>query len=660
MTAPRDDADLPLPKRAEWVSPWSFDDEWEIAEARRQALAEKRRREREEKNPASVSPARTEASKTAASALRTKSFKEYGATSEPVEAAPLVVPAVEPVESAVAAPVPTPVPTPAPTPVAAPIPTVKTVPDVDYTRFQPPPVVASPPIIARPSPQPSALTEPAPHVAQPPTHSAATAAMKPAVPPAARVTTFEPEVEKANDEPEEPPHLQPPAPRSTKPVSVEREFQHQPVFSWNTPIILSLGMLGFMLLAWIYLHDSSGGSDSDLRITVPVDQTPKIQAPERLKVFLNAVKRAENRELDMKPAWNWDTPTLAMHVMKNGDALDNLRDLLEDFDWHAHHAAWHGEDLGEHPAWPHVRFLLQAQAAYLMRHGNQEAALIAVIDMAELSRRMHDLWAWPSFMLRAQEMHMACVQSAAEILRQVRMSSSSLAAFQNEFHQCAPTDTLLQGALSAFYVHQKKLLFGEKSGVPVDTLPRGITQGRPARLFFKKHETLGLFADAIRRLRNEIVLAPYAALGDSTQTVSNIRRSRPLMIQPNGAGAAYFSEQIEPYLNIPERHGLAKARHGLLLCLFAVRRYVVEQQKLPPDLASLVPNYLLEVPTDPFSGEAMQYDPLKGLLYSVGTDLIKSGGKITDPPLIDVDEPTVDLGIAIATPAAPVPPAPKK
>jgi len=637
MTAPRDDADLPLPKQAEWVSPWSFDDEWELAEARRHALAEKRRREREQKNPASVSPISTEVSKTAVSALRTKSFKECGANVEPVEAQPLVVPA----------------------PVAAPVPTVKTVTDMDYTRFQPPPIVASPATSERPSPQPSAMPEPTP-TAQPPLHSPAPVAMKSAAPPAARVSNFEPQLEKANDEPGEPPHLQPQAPRSTKPVSVEREFQHQPVFSWNTPIILSLGMLGFMLLAWIYLHDSSGGSDNDLRITVPVDQTPKIQAPERLKVFLNAIKRVENHELDMKPAWNWDTPTLAAHVIKNGDALDNLRDLLEDFDWHAHHAAWHGEDLGEHPAWPHVRFLLQAQSAYLIRHGNHEAALIAVIDMAELSRRMHELWAWPSFMLRAQEMHMACVQSAAEILRQVRMSSSSLAAFQNEFHQCAPTDALLQGALSAFYVHQKKLLFGEKSGAPVDTLPRGITRERPARLFFKKHETLGLFADAIRRLRNEIVLPPYAALGGSTQTVSNIRRSRPLMIQPNGAGAAYFSEQIEPYLNIPERHGLAKARHGLLLCLFAVRRYVVEHQKLPPDLACLVPNYLLEVPTDPFSGEPMQYDPLKGLLYSVGADLVKSGGKITDPPLIDVNEPTVDLGIAIATPAAPISPAPKK
>lgn len=636
MTAPRDDAELPPPKRAEWVSPWSFDDEWEIAEERRHALAEKRKREREAAAAALVRPEGGESEKKATPPPRTKSFETYGGASEPVEAALVAKPEPPPTAPAASNPAPAPV----------------KVPDVDYTRFQPPPAKRVPPSPLRPETVPPAVaaapvTEPAPR----PVEKAV------AMP---KVAVFEPEPETEDAPEEEPSPLRPPSPSSTKPVSVEREYRHRPVFSWNTPIMLSLGMLGFMLLAWIYLHDSSGGSDTDLRIMVPVDQAPKIQAPERLKVFLSAVKRADDHELDVKPAWNWDTPALATHVMKNGDALDNLRDLLEDFDWHPHHAAWHGEDLGEHPAWPHVRFLLQAQAAYLMRHGNQEAALIAVIDMAELSRRMHDLWAWPSFMLRAQEMHMACVQSAAEILRQVRLSSSQLATFQNEFHQCAPSDALLQGALSAFYVHEKKLLFGEKSGAPLDTLPRGVTQERPARLFFKKHETLGLFADAIRRLRNEIVLAPYAALGDSTQTVSNIRRSRPLMIQPNGAGAAYFSQHIEPFLNLPQRHGLAKARHGLLLCLFGVRRYVADHQKLPPDLASLVPNYLLEVPTDPFSGEAMQYDPLKGLLYSVGADLVKAGGKITDPPLIDVDEPTVDLGIAIATPTAPASTSPKK
>ncbi|MEQ1748046.1 MAG: hypothetical protein ABL974_01385 [Prosthecobacter sp.] len=419
--------------------------------------------------------------------------------------------------------------------------------------------------------------------------------------------------------------------------------------------MLCLGLLGFVMLAWIYLTDTKPESDEDLRIQVPVDQAVKINAPERLKVFLNAIQKIENMELAMKPAWSWDTPSLSTYVQSNGVAFDNLRDLLEDFDWHQHHAAWHAEDLGEHPAWPHVRILLQAQAAYLIRLSNEEAAFTTAIDIAEMSRRMEELWAWPSFMQRAQELHMAAVQTTAEILKQTRLSSQRLKLFQDEFIRCEPSDTLLQNGLSAFYLHEKKLIFGENSGVPLDTLPGGVTQERPARLFFKKHETLGLFADAFRQLRDEAIVAPYAALGQSSQSVRRVRRPRSLFFQPNGSGEAYFSEHIDAYMLLPERHSLSKARHILVLSLFAIRRYVADHQKLPTGLADLSPGYLLDMPMDPFSGEPMQYDPLKGLLFSVGTNLLKEGGKVTQPPLLDPTEPTVDLGIVVAVPVKAAP-----
>ncbi len=101
---------------------------------------------------------------------------------------------------------------------------------------------------------------------------------------------------------------------------------------------------------------------------------------------------------------------------------------------------------------------------------------------------------------------------------------------------------------------------------------------------------------------------------------------------------------------MPERLSLSKARHSLVLSLFAIRRYVADHQKLPASLADLSPKYLMDVPMDPFSGEPLQYDPLKGLLFSVGVNFLKEGGKITQPPLLDPDEPTVDLGIAVAVP----------
>lgn len=423
--------------------------------------------------------------------------------------------------------------------------------------------------------------------------------------------------------------------------------------SWTTPIILCLGMLGFVLIAWIYLTDVLPESDEDLRVPVPVDQAPRIAAPERMKVFLGAVVRLENTVLTRTPAWEWDTPSLSSFVSANATAFDNLRDLLEDFDWHPHHAAWHAEDLGEHESWPFVRILLQAHAAYMIRRGDEGSALTTAIDIAELSRRMQELWAWPSFMHRSQEMHMACVQTLADILKQTRLSSAVLRRFQDEFIRCEPADASLQGGLNAFYVHEKKLLLGEKSGVPLDTLPAGVTQERPARLFFKKQETLSLFADAFRQLRDEAVVAPYAALGQAGQSMQHARKKAALYFQPNGAGERYFSQHIESYLALPERHSLGKTRHALVLSLFAIRRYLADHQKLPSGLSELRPGYLLDMPMDPYTGEPLNYDPLTGVIFSAGTNYRKEGGKVTQPPLLDPTEPTVELGIAIAAPVMP-------
>lgn len=609
MSPRHEDPDAVPLKPARWVSPWNFDDVWEIEEQRREPQEKPQPPNRDSASPekeevraiqpqlkarqtpantstiAAKSPSEPQIVTTPVVASRMKSFESFGGITEP--AAPPVTPTEAPATT--------------------------TEPSADFSRFQPPPVK---PVHFETAPAPE------PRRAEP-------SQAKPTIP-------IEPTT--------------PIPPRRPAPVPGGFGHENHASFSWGTPIVLCLGVLGLVLLTWIYLTDSPPEPDDDLQMSIPVDQAARIQAPERMKVFLDAVLRIENMELALKPAWTWDTPSLATYVRANGVAFDNLRDLLEDFDWHPHHAAWHAEDLGEHPSWPHVRILLQAQAAYLIRLANEEAALTTAIDLAEMSRRMQELWAWPSYIQRSQEMHMACVQTVAEILRQTRLSSQNLRRYQEEFLLCEPSDSVLQEALSAFYMHEKKLLFGEKSGVPLDTLPAGVTRERPARLFFKKQETLNLFAEALRQLRNEVVIAPYTSLDQPSLSTRNLRRSRPIFFQPNGAGATYFHDHMQLYQILPERHSLARARHSIVLSLFAIRCYVADHQKLPSSLADLSPKYLRDVPMDPFSGEPMQYDPLKGLLFSAGTNFIKEGGKVTQPPLLDPTEPTVDLGIAVATP----------
>ena len=88
----------------------------------------------------------------------------------------------------------------------------------------------------------------------------------------------------------------------------------------------------------------------------------------------------------------------------------------------------------------------------------------------------------------------------AHLLGGTRLSGAALGASQQVFAACLLSDKQLkEHLLPAFYLHEKKLLLGRKSGAPLDTLPGGVEFARPGRLFFKTNETLDLF-DGLRMI----------------------------------------------------------------------------------------------------------------------------------------------------------------
>jgi transcriptional regulator with XRE-family HTH domain len=89
-----------------------------------------------------------------------------------------------------------------------------------------------------------------------------------------------------------------------------------------------------------------------------------------------------------------------------------------------------------------------------------------------------------------------CAQTLADLLRQTKLSESTLRQFQRQFNVCQPDVETLERAMNAFYVHEKKLMLGPKSGELLDTMPGGVQLKRPGRLFFKPNETLQHFAAA--------------------------------------------------------------------------------------------------------------------------------------------------------------------
>ncbi len=422
--------------------------------------------------------------------------------------------------------------------------------------------------------------------------------------------------------------------------------------SWQPPAWLTWGLfviLIFLALTLAYLQDSPEVWDDDLSEAYLTKNDAEMTSVVRMKMMLQSANQLELGALPNNPPWWWDEPDLISLLEQSGSILDNFRDLLEDKEqeWQPLSLLWRLEDYGEDPGWSAILLIKQAEASYLARIGDEQAAMRAAVDMAVLARLVQRLDAWPSFMERSLDLHAASARVLAELLRTTQLSESELRYLQlTEYEPWEPSLKDLSQSMRGYYCFERKLLLGPELGEP--DLPPGYVPARAGWIFFKPNSTLQLFADSFREIRDGVEL-PVIARSSRIQSNLRHRMANPWGIaNPNTAGEDYFASRVGYYVDLPDRVTLARARYNLVMTLFAFRRCVAAGAKMPQKLEDLVPTFLPVKLMDPFSGTDLCYDPLHGAIYSVGTNLKDEGGRPTFMPMSDDEEPTVETGIGMA------------
>jgi hypothetical protein len=416
---------------------------------------------------------------------------------------------------------------------------------------------------------------------------------------------------------------------------------------WMTVTLIALLLV--LVVALTYLRDEEKPWEDDLMESLTVIEVPDVRAPLRMKAMLHAATRINFTAFGEQPPWEWETPALAQALENHSAVLDNLRDLLEEKEqeWMPSARIWRVEDLGSRPEWKKIMLLKQAEAAYLTRRDQEESAFLAAMDMAVLARLLERVEAWPSFTHRAMELQERAAQSVGLLLKDTHLSEKSLARLQMaEFAPWAPSESGLAHAMNGFYMYERKLIMGPLEGEP--PLPADCLPANDTRFLFKPNATLHLFADSFRELKDQAVLAPFARVDQIGSRANHLRQKGVGLGGPNQSGSQYFSTRIQTYIDLLDEHSLARARHAVLTTLFAVRRCIAAEGRLPKNLDELTPTYLPEKLYDPFSNDPLHFDPERGLIYSVGANLKDDGGKPTDVPLADPSEPTAEIGIKIA------------
>jgi hypothetical protein len=422
---------------------------------------------------------------------------------------------------------------------------------------------------------------------------------------------------------------------------------------WGPPSKLTwvlFGLLATVLGVFAYLRDEAPPFDSDV-MPGPAEGSPPsdMAAVRRMKAMLSAAQSVRREGLPQTPVWQWDTPTLSALLEQHSAVLDNFRDLLEekDLEWQPRSTEWKKADFGADRAWPAVVLMKQVESAYLSRRGQEEASFLAAIDMAVLGGLLEQLDAWPSLMDRSLAFHEASTASLAELLRNTQLDAGRLKRLQEvEFKPFMPSMERLRAAMKGFYAYERKLLIGPAQDEP--PLPPYYLPARTGWVFFKPHATLRQFADSFRELQKEPVLAAYARGGKMSSRLEHRQPTRRPLFDPNWSGTEYYQSRIGFYETLPDRVHLARFRHDAVMTLFAIRRYVITEARLPATLDALKGGYIDSVGIDPYTGESLRYNPEKGCLYSIGSDYRDEGGKPGPVAFADAAEPTVAIGIGMA------------
>jgi len=101
---------------------------------------------------------------------------------------------------------------------------------------------------------------------------------------------------------------------------------------------------------------------------------------------------------------------------------------------------------------------------------------------------------------------------------------------------------------------------------------------------------------------------------------------------PNPVGTILYAMLLSASQSFVEKKCNGILSHRATLILVAAHRHRLLHGELPRDLASLTPDFLSAVPQDPYDGKPMRYSRQQGIVYSVGRDLVDSGGSTGLPP----------------------------
>lgn len=175
-------------------------------------------------------------------------------------------------------------------------------------------------------------------------------------------------------------------------------------------------------------------------------------------------------------------------------------------------------------------------------------------------------------------------------------------------------------------IAQGKKLSEEKILLAKDITPTWLRPISRIPYLYKPNQTQRIFAEVFREKVEVAEKGLCQEQGETEERLLLPGSKLRLLFTENLIGKALHDIVMISFGGIFERRCMEEFSISGTKLLMAIKAYKIENGGLPSNLEELAPNYIAEVPKDPFDGNPIRYSQEKKIIYSVGSDLIDSGG----------------------------------
>lgn len=295
--------------------------------------------------------------------------------------------------------------------------------------------------------------------------------------------------------------------------------------------------------------------------------------------------------------------------------------------------------------WRQASRLSLLMSLYLSAHGKEEEALDQAFMNTTIGQHLETSQDGTIMFLVGASIKDGGLRVIDHLIASTTLSAVQLAPYIVKLNTLKQNEISLASAFKYEYLNPQ-FLFGLVARGDTKALDEVYEEGTSVMthhtIYFLPNKTLQLFAD---NTRVQIAEAQSPCWEDaSNKNYERITSKMPssyfdLLVTPNWVGinlsGVWYVSQRSVFAKKCNDQSLVAATQMLM----AVKAYKTDHGVLPESAADLVPAYLPQIPTDPWSGKSIVYVPEKKIVYSIGENRIDDGGDNFSKQLSQYDDP---------------------